>query len=108
MTKSVQKGLKIYIKVIMELGSNEAIKRVVEAGLGISIVPVNVVKREVKLKLLKIIRFSGEKFTRKFYIVYHKDKYLSNIIMCFFKYCDIPSLKVSHLLRIGSRPGAPE
>ena len=71
------------VKVIMELGSNEAIKRAVEAGLGISIVPANVVRREVKLELLKIIRFSGERFTRNFYIICHKDKYLSNIIMYF-------------------------
>jgi len=71
------------VKVTMELGSNEAIKRAVEAGLGISILPANVVRREVKSGLLKIIRFSGERFTRKFHIIYHKDKYLSNMIMQF-------------------------
>lgn len=73
----------IGVKVIMELGSNEAIKRAVEAGLGISIMPANVVRREVESDLLKIIRFSGERFTRNFYIIYHKDKYLSNIIKQF-------------------------
>lgn len=74
----------IRVKVIMELGSTEAIKRAVEAGLGISIVPANVIKREVQLELLKMKRFPGERFTRNFYIIYHKDKYLSNIIKYFF------------------------
>lgn len=79
------KNENIKVNVIMELGSNESIKRAVEAGLGVSILPANVVKREAKSGLLKIIHFSGKKFTRKFYIVYHKDKYISNLIKSFLK-----------------------
>lgn len=73
----------ISIKVVMELGSNEAIKRAVEAGLGISIISANVVKREADAGLLKVIRVTGRKINRNFYTIYHKDKYLSNIVQSF-------------------------
>jgi LysR family transcriptional regulator, transcriptional activator of the cysJI operon len=79
------KSENIEIKVVMELGSTEAIKYTVEAGLGISIVPAEVVRREVEANLLKVIRFSDKKFTRKFYIAYHKDKHLSHIINHFLE-----------------------
>jgi DNA-binding transcriptional LysR family regulator len=75
----------VSVKVVMELGSNEAIKRAVEEGFGISIISANVVKREVDAGLLKVIRLPREKITRIFYIIYHKDKYLSNIIKSFLK-----------------------
>jgi DNA-binding transcriptional LysR family regulator len=76
---------RIFVKVIMELASNEAIKRAVESGVGISIISANVVKREVKAGLLKVVRLSGKRVTRHFSIIYHKDKYLSNIIQSFLK-----------------------
>jgi len=73
----------ISVRVIMELGSNEAIKRAVEAGLGISIISVNIVKREVDAGLIKAIRLGEGKIIRSFYTIYHKDKYLSSIIRTF-------------------------
>jgi DNA-binding transcriptional LysR family regulator len=85
MVEEKLKKERVSVKMVMELGSNEAIKRAVEVGLGISIISENIVKREVKAGLLKIIRLSSEKITRKFYIIYHKDKYLSNIIQEFLK-----------------------
>jgi DNA-binding transcriptional LysR family regulator len=75
----------VVVKVIMELGSNEAIKRAVEAGLGISIISANVVEREVDAGLLKMVRLSPKKIKRNFYIIYHRDKYLSSIIRSFLQ-----------------------
>jgi len=75
----------IHVNVVMELASNEAIKHAVEVGLGISILPADVVKKEVELKLLKIVRFSKKRFSRNFYLIHHKDKYLSNAIISFIK-----------------------
>lgn len=86
--KEIEAKLKsenIKIEVGMELGSNEAIKYTVEAGIGISILPAEIVRREVEANLLKVIRFTDETFTRKFYIVHHKDKHLSNTINHFLK-----------------------
>ncbi|MDI7260194.1 MAG: selenium metabolism-associated LysR family transcriptional regulator [Thermodesulfobacteriota bacterium] len=83
--EKIFKKERLSVNVRMELESNEAIKRAVEDGLGISIISANVVKREVEAGLLKIVRLSGEKVTRNFSIIYHKDKYLSNIIQSFLK-----------------------
>lgn len=75
----------VSVKLVMQLGSSEAIKRAVEAGLGISIVPLMTVRRELNAGLLKGIRLTGEKMIRTFYIIYHREKYLSNIIQSFLK-----------------------
>jgi len=49
---------KVSTETVMELGSNEAIKQAVEAGLGVSIISSNVVKLEDKQGRIKILRFS--------------------------------------------------
>jgi len=65
-------------ETIMELGSNEAIKHAVEAGLGVSIISNNVVKREKDQDRVKILHFSNNQdIIMNIYIIYHKDKYLS-------------------------------
>ena len=75
---------KVSVETVMELGSNEAIKRAVEAGLGISIISNNVVKREKDQGRIKVLHFSDNKdIIRYFYIIYHKDKYLSNLLKTF-------------------------
>lgn len=73
------------INVVMELGSNEAIKRAVEKGLGVSVISVNAIQRELKSGSLKAIRLPGERATRKFYVIHHKDRYMSNLLNCFLQ-----------------------
>lgn len=75
---------KVSVETVMELGSNEAIKRAVEAGLGVSIISNNVVKREKDQGRIKVLHFSSNKdIIRYFYIIYHKDKYLSDLLKAF-------------------------
>jgi DNA-binding transcriptional LysR family regulator len=84
----VEQALKrnqVAVRVVMELGTNEVIKKAVEAGLGISIVPINLVKREIEEGLLKAIRLSKEDILRKFYMIYHKDKHITNLIKTFLQ-----------------------
>ena len=76
---------RVSIKIIMELESHEAIKRAVEVGLGICIIPRCAIKREVEKGLFRVIRLAKEKMSLKYYIIYHKDKYLSTIIQTFIK-----------------------
>ncbi|KXS45126.1 MAG: LysR family transcriptional regulator [Candidatus Frackibacter sp. T328-2] len=61
------------------LNNIEAIKKSVEANIGISILPEIAVKKEIEED--KIIKVSIEKidFTRKFQLIYHRDKYHSNL-----------------------------
>ncbi len=75
----------VSVNAVMELGSHEAIKRAVEVGLGISIIPTCAVKREVDAGPLKIIRLTKKKIFLKYYMIYHKDKYLSHTIQAFIK-----------------------
>lgn len=73
------------INVVMELGSNEAIKRAVEKGLGVSVISVNAIQREVRTGLLKAVRVLGDTVTRKFCVIHHKDRYMSTVLRCFLQ-----------------------
>jgi len=79
-------------KVVMELESHEAIKRAVEVGLGISIIPECAITKEEKKGRFKFVRLTKEKIFLKYYMIYHKDKYLSTIIQTFIKM----ALELSH------------
>lgn len=73
----------IAINTVMEIGSDEAIKRAVMVGLGISIVPKGVVEKEVKRGLIRPYRLADEKLALKYFMIHHKDKYISNLIKAF-------------------------
>jgi len=57
------------LNIQMELGSSEAIKSAVEAGLGIGIISQWAVLKEKKLNSLKILRIKGLRFKRDFTII---------------------------------------
>jgi LysR family transcriptional regulator, transcriptional activator of the cysJI operon len=77
---------RVSVETVMELGSNEAIKQAVEAGLGISIMSNNVVKLEDSQGKIKILHLSHNRgIRRRFYIIYHKDKYLSELLKTFLR-----------------------
>ena len=63
--------------VTLELSSNEGIKRAVEQGIGLSLISANVVSEEVRRKKLRAIPLSDPSLKRKFYMIHHKDKYIS-------------------------------
>jgi DNA-binding transcriptional LysR family regulator len=73
----------ISLKNIMELGTTDGIKKAVEANLGISIVSKYVVALEVKLGLIKAIPLRGIDLKRDLYLVFHKDRYLSEAARAF-------------------------
>jgi DNA-binding transcriptional LysR family regulator len=65
------------VSISLELSNNEAIKRAVEQGMGLSVISENVVREEVQRKKLKAIPLADPTLIRKFYLIHHKDKYLS-------------------------------
>ncbi|NIS62045.1 MAG: LysR family transcriptional regulator [Proteobacteria bacterium] len=75
----------VSMKVVMDLASNEAIKKAVEDGLGVSIISKYVVQKEVDQGLLRMITFANGSIMRKFFIIYHEDKYLSNTLRAFLR-----------------------
>ncbi|MEN6466084.1 MAG: selenium metabolism-associated LysR family transcriptional regulator [Syntrophaceae bacterium] len=80
------KAAGVVLKNTMEFGNTEAIKKAVEAGLGISIVSKSAVSREVQLGVLKSIPLSGIDLKRDFYLIYRKDKYISTLIKTFLEF----------------------
>ena len=57
------------INSYMEIGSTQAIKSMIEAGLGITILPRLTVVRELELGLLREVNISGVKITRNLWLV---------------------------------------
>ncbi|MFZ5944599.1 MAG: selenium metabolism-associated LysR family transcriptional regulator [Bacillota bacterium] len=57
------------LSVILELGSTEAVKSAVEANLGISILSVKTVQKELQFNILKAIPITGLQLLRKFYVI---------------------------------------
>lgn len=73
------------VEVHLELSSNRAIKRAVEDGLGIALISRKVANEEIVNKRLMAIPLSDPSMTRRFYMVHHKDKYLSESLQNFME-----------------------
>ena len=67
----------INVSIPLELSNNEAIKTAVEEGLGIAVITRRVVSKEIGMGSLKAIPLADPAMTRKFYLIHHKDKYMS-------------------------------
>ena len=71
------------VEVHLELSSNRAIKRAVEDGIGIALISRKVANEEIRDKRLIAIPLSDSSMTRKFYMVHHQDKYISESLKNF-------------------------
>lgn len=65
------------LDVAMTINSNEAIKRCVEAGLGLAVVPKCSIAREVKAGLLAVLDVDAEPAYHSWYLVHRKGKRFS-------------------------------
>ncbi|KYH32325.1 HTH-type transcriptional regulator CysL [Moorella mulderi DSM 14980] len=63
------------LKIIMELGSTQAIKEAVKAGMGISIISNLTVKIESRYNLLREIHIKEKPFRRNFQVAYNRHKF---------------------------------
>ena len=64
------------LNIVMELGSTEAVKAVVESGLGVSIISKSAIQKEQELNLLTAIEIKNLSFYRYFYIAYGRHQVL--------------------------------
>ena len=70
-----KKGLDILkLNIIGEMGSTEAIKESVKAGLGCGFISSLAIELEKALNLLKVIKIKNISIKRKFYLIYPKVK----------------------------------
>jgi len=70
----------ISVDILLELSSNNAVKLAVEEGLGIGVISRNIAIDEINAGKLIAIPFSDPNMTHKYYMVHHKDKYISDIL----------------------------
>jgi DNA-binding transcriptional LysR family regulator len=75
------------LNIIAELGSSEAIKEAIIAGLGVSFISIHAIKRELEQKLLVEIPVSGWVVERDFYVIYTKQHKLLPHQEIFLDYC---------------------
>ena len=73
------------IKVAMELGSNEAVKRAVAAGLGIGILSKLALEVDCAAGALKLIEVAGFNCKRHFYTLYPRNRYLGRAQQAFLE-----------------------
>lgn len=72
--------------ILMELGSTEAILKVVEVGLGIACVPYICAQKKIEDGILEEVIIDGMgKIKRDFKFIYHQDKFLSNTMKAFIE-----------------------
>jgi DNA-binding transcriptional LysR family regulator len=71
------------VKIPLELSSNRAIKRAVEDCIGIALISRIVANEEILAGRLAAIHISDPAMNRKFCMVHHKDKYLSEPLQNF-------------------------
>ena len=72
----------------LELSSNRAIKRAVESGLGIALISRKVAEEEIQSGRLATIPVPDLSINRKFYLVYHKEKFISDLLQGFIDQVD--------------------
>ena len=71
------KELGVTLQVAMELGSNEAVKRAVAAGLGLGMLSTLALEVDTAAGYVKQILVTGLDCRRDFYVLYHGGRYLN-------------------------------
>lgn len=69
--------------VIMESASTSAIKRFVENGVGMAILSQEVVRKELQDGSLRQVLFTDEEIAYHFYLIRHKDRWISRALNAF-------------------------
>lgn len=80
------------LNIVMEMGSREAIKGTVEAGLGIAIVSSSTIVKEIKLGDLVAVPLKPRLF-RQLSLVYAQEKFRSKLLQAFLDFVATSSLK---------------
>ena len=96
-----------HLKGEMQPGSTEAIKQAAAEGLGLACLSLCAVQDLVSLGRLVVLRTTLPRLTRRFYLVYHRQKRFSNNLQRFLVYCEQLELESSCLPtnRASASPG---
>lgn len=69
----------VTLKVVMQLSGTEAVKKAVEANLGIGFVSSYAVEREARLGDLRLVPIEGFQIARHMELIYRRQKYFSPV-----------------------------
>jgi hypothetical protein len=99
-------------RIGMEMGSNEAIKQAVVAGLGISFISLHTLGLELSAGRLCILKVEGTPVMRRWHIVRHRSKHLTPALAAFWDFvvevrAGLPEKAGVRPLRSGSRCASP-
>ncbi len=75
--EDVIKEMNLPSKIVMSLGSIDALKQATAAGLGITTITYSSVALELKLGLLAEVKFKNKEMIYPYYLIYNKNKYLT-------------------------------
>ncbi len=75
-------------RVVGEMGSTQAVKQAVRAGLGIALMSHRAVEDECRAGLLACVKVTDLKFARAFYLVTHRDRTRSPVAQAFVAYLE--------------------
>ncbi len=94
--------------VVMELNRDEAIKKMVEVGLGVGILPWLTVQREVQVGLLRALPIRGLKSRWELGLAYLKEEASSEALLAFLDLCRAYLGRGRERKRVGAErsPGA--
>ena len=95
---SLKDGNKSFIppsNIVLELGSNTAIKKVVEEGLGVSIVSKMTVEREVKNRSLSLIRIKDFPINRTISFVFNRGVDKNKLVTEMIRLCEARAKEIA-------------
>ncbi len=72
MRESYSPGPPPHLNIVAELGSSEAVKEAILAGLGISVISIHAIRRELKSGLLAVLSIDECGIERSFYLIYRR------------------------------------
>ncbi len=75
-------------RVVGEMGSTQAVKQAVRAGLGIALMSHRAVEDECRAGLLTCVKVTDLKFARAFYLVTHRDRTRSPLAQAFVAFLE--------------------
>lgn len=83
------------LNVVAEMGSTEAIRQGIKAGVGVSILSECAVREELDAGSLKKVKIRGLSFKRAFYLTVHRQRTQSPLCRTFIKFLDRESETVN-------------
>jgi DNA-binding transcriptional LysR family regulator len=75
-------------RVVAEMGSTQAIKQAVRAGVGIAIISQRAVELECRARLIWCLRIDGVKIRRAFSLVTHRERSRSPLAQAFLEFVE--------------------